>query len=236
MTKKKASKNSCPPIEDYAFLSDTQSGALVSRDGSVDWLCLPRFDSGACFAALLGEKENGCWRFEAKGKIKNRARRYRGDSMILETEIETAEGRVRFIDFMPPRGTNPDIVRIVEGLEGKVSLSMELIIRFGYGAVVPWVRRRYGGLEVIAGPDALILHTPIETRGADFKNGRGVHRGKGRSGAVRAHLVSIARDAAEGGEAGKSTARDRNLLATVGEKIRSQRPVAGRGHAFPAHA
>ncbi len=169
MTKKRAPKTNTTPIEDYAFLSDTQSGALISRDGSVDWLCLPRFDSGACFAALLGEKENGCWRFTPKGKIRNRSRRYRGDSMILETEVETAEGRVRFIDFMPLRGTNPDLVRIVEGVEGKVSIRMELIIRFDYGSVVPWVRRRYGGLEAIAGPDALILHTPIETHGEDLK-------------------------------------------------------------------
>ncbi len=137
MTKSKAKT---PRIEDYAFLSDTQSGALVSRAGSVDWMCLPRFDSGACFAALLGEKENGCWRFTPKGKIKRGARRYRGDTMILETELTTAEGTVRLIDFMPPRGTNPDIVRIVEGLEGKVHLQMELIIRFKYGSVVPWVR------------------------------------------------------------------------------------------------
>ncbi len=130
MTKKKPTKTPSAPIEDYAFLSDTQSGALISRNGSVDWLCLPRFDSGACFAALLGSEENGCWRFTPKGKIKRCARRYRGDTMILETEVETAEGRLRFIDFMPPRGTNPDLVRIVEGLEGKVTLRMELIIRF----------------------------------------------------------------------------------------------------------
>lgn len=169
MTKKQQAKTKSARIEDYAFLSDTQSGALVSRAGSVDWMCLPRFDSGACFAALLGEKENGCWRFTPKGKIKRCARRYRGDTMILETELTTAEGTVRLIDFMPPRGTNPDIVRIVEGLEGKVHLQMELIIRFDYGSVVPWVRRHHGGLEAIAGPDALILHTPIETHGEDLK-------------------------------------------------------------------
>ncbi len=158
-----------PSIEDYAFLSDTQSGALVSRDGSVDWLCLPRFDSGACFAALLGKKENGCWQFKPKGRIKKCARRYRGDSLILETEVETAEGAVRFIDFMPPRGTNPDIVRIIEGLKGRVTINMELIIRFDYGSIVPWVRQRHGGLEAVAGPDALILRTPIPTRGQDLK-------------------------------------------------------------------
>ena len=166
-------------IEDYAFISDTQSGALISRHGCIDWLCLPRFDSGACFAALLGGKENGTWTLTPQGKITGRERRYRGDSLILETELQTNEGTVRYIDFMPPRGTNPDIVRIIEGLTGTVTIRMELTIRFDYGSIVPWVRRRHGGLEAIAGPDALILHTPIETRGeglstvAEFTVGKG---------------------------------------------------------------
>ncbi len=155
-------------IEDYAFLSDTQTGALVSRDGCVDWLCLPRFDSPACFASLLGEKKNGHWRFFPKDKIEKTRRRYRGDTLILETEIETKNGAVRLIDFMPPRGENPDIIRIVEGLRGKMSMEMELIIRFDYGQIVPWVRRRHGGLEAIAGPDGLILRSPIETCGKDL--------------------------------------------------------------------
>jgi len=152
-------------IEDYGFLSDTQTCALVSRDGCVDWLCLPRFDSGACFASLLGKSENGHWRFLPKEKIDKITRRYRGDSLILETEIETASGVIRLIDFMPPRGENPDIIRIVEGLRGEVTLEMELIIRYDYGHVVPWVRKCHGGLEAIAGPDGLILRTPIETHG-----------------------------------------------------------------------
>ena len=155
-------------IEDYAFLSDTQTGALVSRDGSVDWLCIPRFDSPACFAALLGKKENGRWLFSPVEKIENLSRRYRGDTLILETDIETKNGAVRLIDFMPPRGENPDIVRIVEGVRGKVEMTMELIIRFDYGKIVPWVRKEHGGLEAIAGPDGLILRTQIETRGKDL--------------------------------------------------------------------
>ena len=166
-------------IEDYAFLSDTQSGALVSRDGCVDWLCLPRFDSGACFAALLGGPENGTWRLTPQGKIKNRERRYRGDTLILETDLHTSGGAVRYIDFMPPRGTNPDMVRIIEGLAGQATIRMELIIRFDYGSVVPWVRRRHGGLEAIAGPDGLILHTPVETRGEDLKTVAEFTVGKG---------------------------------------------------------
>ena len=155
-------------IEDYAFLSDTQTGALVSRDGCVDWLCFPRFDSGACFAALLGDRKNGQWKLAPTGEIKTTRRRYRGDTLILETEIETTDGTVRLIDFMPPRGDNPDIVRIVEGVRGMVRMRMELTIRFDYGHVVPWVRKKHGGLEAIAGPDALILRTPIETRGEDL--------------------------------------------------------------------
>ncbi len=162
-------------IEDYAFLSDTQTGALVSRDGCVDWLCLPRFDSGACFASLLGNTENGHWRFFPEEEVQTTRRRYRGDTLILETliletELETKDGAVRLIDFMPPRGENPDIIRIIEGLRGKVQMHMELVIRFDYGQVIPWVRRRKeaGGLEAIAGPDGLILRTPIETRGEDL--------------------------------------------------------------------
>ncbi|PYJ16280.1 MAG: glucoamylase [Verrucomicrobia bacterium] len=155
-------------IEDYAFLSDTQTGALVSRDGCIDWLCFPRFDSPACFASLLGDTKNGHWRFFPEEKIEETRRRYRGDSLILETEIETTNGAVRLIDFMPPRGENPDIIRIIEGLRGKVPMQLELIIRFDYGQIVPWVRKGHGGLEAIAGPDGLILRTPIETRGRDL--------------------------------------------------------------------
>src|ERR1051325_3300735 len=155
-------------IEDYAFLSDTQTGALVSRDGCVDWLCFPRFDSGACFASLLGNAKNGHWRFWPNEEIKETRRQYRGATLILETEIETGNGVVRLIDFMPPRGKNPDIIRIVEGVRGEVGMRMELIVRLEYGLVVPWVRKAHGGLEAIAGPDALILRTPVETRGQDL--------------------------------------------------------------------
>jgi GH15 family glucan-1,4-alpha-glucosidase len=161
--------NRSPPrIEDYAFLSDTQTSALVSREGSIDWLCFPRFDSPACFASLLGEKKNGCWLFTPAEEIKKLSRRYRGDTLIVETDIETDSGAVRLIDFMPPRGRNPDIVRIIEGLRGEVQLEMELIIRFGYGLLIPWVRKADDGLEAISGPDGLILRTPVETQGKDL--------------------------------------------------------------------
>ena len=155
-------------IEDYAFIGDTQTGALVSRDGCVDWLCFPRFDSGACFASLLGTRDNGHWRFWPKEEIDRTSRRYRGDALILETEIETKEGAVRLIDFMPPRGQNPDLIRIVEGIRGQVVMQMELIIRFDYGRTIPWVRTGHGGLEALAGPNGLILRTPVKTRGEDL--------------------------------------------------------------------
>lgn len=155
-------------IEDYAFLSDTQTGALVGRNGSIDWLCFPQFDSGACFAALLGDEKNGRWIFSPKEEVTKTRRRYSDGTLILETEIETAKGTVRVIDFMPPRGENPDIVRIVEGVSGEVGMTMELVIRFDYGRVVPWVRKRDHALEAIAGPDALVLRTPIETHGENL--------------------------------------------------------------------
>ena len=155
-------------IENYAFISDTQTGALVSRDGCIDWLCFPSFDSGACFAALLGDRMNGRWQMAPHEETSQLTRRYRDNTLILETEFETASGTVRLIDFMPPRGENPDIVRIVEGVRGSVEMEMELIIRFDYGRSIPWVRKKDHALEAIAGPDALVLHTPVQTHGKDL--------------------------------------------------------------------
>lgn len=155
-------------IEDYAMLGDTQSVALVGTDGSIDWLCLPRFDSGAVFAALLGTEEHGRWLITPVGDVRAVRRRYRPETLVLETELETAEGTVRLIDFMPPRGEAPDVVRIVEGVSGRVSVRMELRLRFDYGRVVPWVRRAEGALVAVAGPDSCWLRTPVETRGEDL--------------------------------------------------------------------
>ncbi|WP_127130205.1 glycoside hydrolase family 15 protein [Georgenia sp. SYP-B2076] len=155
-------------IEDYALLGDTQSAALVGRDGSIDWLCLPRFDSGAVFAALLGTEEHGRWLVSPVGEVRATRRRYQGETLILETEMDTAEGTVRLIDFMPPRGEAPDVVRIVEGVAGRVPMRMELRMRFDYGRVVPWVRRTEGALVAVAGPDSCWLRTPVQTRGEDF--------------------------------------------------------------------
>jgi GH15 family glucan-1,4-alpha-glucosidase len=157
-------------IEDYAVIGDLQTAALVSREGSIDWLCFPRFDSGACFAALLGDEENGRWVIEPNVAVKGVRRRYRGDSLILETEWQTPNGVARVYDFMPPRGTAPDVVRIVEGVEGEVEMRTELLIRFDYGSIVPWVRRWDDGARVaVGGPDALCLRTPVELRGENMR-------------------------------------------------------------------
>jgi GH15 family glucan-1,4-alpha-glucosidase len=155
-------------IEGYALIGDLQTAALVGRDGSIDWLCLPRFDSGACFAALLGEPRHGRWLLAPSGEIRRSSRRYRGDSLVLETEFETEEGRVEVVDCMPPRARDPNLVRVVHGLSGRVSMHMELVIRFDYGSVVPWVRRLGGGLWAVAGPDALSLQSDVEVSGRDL--------------------------------------------------------------------
>ena len=158
------------PLEDYALIGDCETAALVSRAGSIDWLCWPRFDSAACFAALLGGPEHGRWLIEAADEGARITRRYRGNTLILETRIETAGGAVLVIDFMPPRGRNSDIVRLVRGERGRVRMRMELVLRFDYGRTIPWVTRMEDGtLRAIAGPDMVTLHTPAEIHGEDLK-------------------------------------------------------------------
>jgi GH15 family glucan-1,4-alpha-glucosidase len=150
-------------IEDYALLGDLQTTALVGRTGSVDWLCFPRFDSSSCFGALLGGPEHGRWLLAPADSTQPATWRYRDDTLILETEWQTPSGRVRVIDFMPPRETKPDIVRIVEGLEGSVQMRTELVMRFDYGSVIPWVRRIDDAtLVALGGPDGLVLRTPVD--------------------------------------------------------------------------
>jgi GH15 family glucan-1,4-alpha-glucosidase len=159
-----------PRIEDYALIGDLQTAALVSRSGSIDWLCFPRFDSGACFAALLGTEENGRWVMEPNTAPRHVRRRYRPGTLVLETVWETAGGAVRVLDFMPPREKSPDVVRIVEGLRGRVEMRSELVIRFDYGSIVPWVRRMNGNARVaLGGPDGLCLRTPVAIRGEDMR-------------------------------------------------------------------
>jgi GH15 family glucan-1,4-alpha-glucosidase len=157
-------------IEDYALIGDLQAAALVSRTGSIDWLCFPRFDSGACFASLLGNDENGHWVVEPADAARRVSRRYRGESLILETEWETSTGAARVVDFMPPRGAAPDVVRIVEGIRGRVQMRTELVIRFDYGSILPWVQRTDGQARIaIGGPDALLFRTPVSIRGEDMR-------------------------------------------------------------------
>ncbi len=158
------------PIEDYALIGDTHTAGLVGLDGSIDWLCFPRFDSGACFAALLGTPDNGRWLVAPQGEARRTRRRYRPGTLVLETEFETAHGTARVIDCMPHRehGSGEevsDVVRIVEGVAGRVPMRTELVIRFDYGWIVPWVRHLRECLHAVGGPDALCLTTPVDLRG-----------------------------------------------------------------------
>jgi GH15 family glucan-1,4-alpha-glucosidase len=161
-------------IEDYAMIGDCYTAALVSRDGSIDWLCLPRFDSSACFAALLGNPEHGRWLLTPVGEIRSIRRRYREGTLVLDTEYETDDGVVVVTDCMPVRVQAPDLIRVVEGKRGQVRMRMELIIRFDYGSNIPWIQPVSGGFSAIAGPDCLELITPLPLQrhnsaiGADF--------------------------------------------------------------------
>ncbi len=163
-------------IEDYALVGDTHTAAIVGRDGSIDWLCLPRFDSAACFARLVGDGRNGFWRIAPAASpqpgdgppMLATSRRYVGNTLVLETDFALDGGTVRVTDCMPVRERSPEIVRIVQGLSGRVDMRMDLVVRFGYGADLPWVRRLDGMLTAVAGPDALALWTPVEVRGEDM--------------------------------------------------------------------
>jgi GH15 family glucan-1,4-alpha-glucosidase len=156
------------PIEDYALIGDGETAALVSRRGSIDWLCMPRFDSPACFAALVGGPEHGRWRLAPRDGGRSAQRRYRDTTLVLETEFESAEGAVTVVDCMPRRDGPPVVARQVIGRRGRVAMRMDLVIRFDYGAVVPWVRRVPGGIRAVAGPDALTLVTDVATHGEDL--------------------------------------------------------------------
>jgi GH15 family glucan-1,4-alpha-glucosidase len=156
------------PIEDYALIGDTRTAALVGRNGSIDWLCLPRFDSEACFAAVLGEPRHGRWSLAPAGGSNQVTRRYLDGTLVLETEFATGTGTVRLVDCMPPDEDIPNVIRVVEGVDGQVAMRMELVIRFDYGWIVPWVRTVDGALRAVGGPDALTLHTPVTTHGENL--------------------------------------------------------------------
>ena len=157
------------PIEDYALIGDCKTAALVGRDGSIDWLCWPRFDSAACFAGLLGTADNGRWLIAPDQPVLDVSRRYHPGTLVLETKFQTEAGRAAVIDFMP-RADGANLVRIVIGLSGRVAFRTELVVRFSYGAIVPWVNRLDDGtINAIAGPERLVLRTPVELYGEDLK-------------------------------------------------------------------
>jgi GH15 family glucan-1,4-alpha-glucosidase len=158
-------KSTYAPIESYAVIGDCETAALVGLDGSIDWLCWPRFDSDACFARLLGSEDNGRWMLAPAGKVEKTTRKYRDHTLILETTFEADDFAVMLIDFMPVRGTNSDIVRIVKGIRGSAPMKMELSLRFDYGTTVPWVTRVDGAIHAIAGPDLVVLRTAAPLTG-----------------------------------------------------------------------
>ena len=156
-------------IEDYALIGDCETAALVDKNGSIDWLCWPSFSSEACFAALLGTQENGYWKIAPRSTNFKVSRRYRDHTLILETTFEHKDGAIRLIDFMPVRGLNSDVVRIVEGIRGTLDVRMELALRFDYGRTIPWVTRIEDGIRAVAGPNLAVLHSCVPVRGEDLK-------------------------------------------------------------------
>src|SRR5215831_15401837 len=156
-------------IEDYALIGDCEAAALVARNGSLDWLCWPRFDSDACFAALLGSEDHGHWLIAPRDPAASVTRRYRQNTLILETRFECSEGAVTLVDFMPLQGTRSSVVRLVVGERGRVTMGTKLVVRFGYGAIVPWVTRLDDGtLRAVAGPDMVVLRTPVQLTGQNL--------------------------------------------------------------------
>ena len=164
-------------IEDYALIGDCHSAALVGRDGSIDWLCWPRFDSGACFASILGTPEHGRWLLAPAPARAGGAeplaigRAYHGDTLILQSVFRTGTGAVAVVDFMPVRDGTPQLVRVVRGLRGTVDMRMELVLRFDYGLIVPWVRKLEdgSGIRAVGGPDMVVLRAPVPMEGEDLK-------------------------------------------------------------------
>lgn len=157
-----------PRIEDYALLGDTHKAALVNKNGSIDWLCLPLFDAAATFAAVLGNEADGRWQIAPYEHVRATRRRYRGDTLVLETDFDTAAGSIRLVDFMPPRRKVPDVMRLVEGVRGRVRVHMDLTVRFHHGLIGPWLRHTDGARAAIAGRERVWLRTPVETRDEGF--------------------------------------------------------------------
>ena len=215
-------------IEDYALIGDLQTSALVGRDGSIDWACFPRFDSGACFAALLGTPDHGRWILAPRSDAWRGERRYHPRTLVLETEWETDTGAVRVLDFMPPRGKAPDIVRIVEGVRGHVEMFSELVVRFDYGGTIPWVRRTDGRADRGGRTRRPLLPDPGRASRREHAHDRRVRRQEGRAGAVRAHLVSVEPAAAPSDRRRARAGRDDRLLGGLGREVPLHGQVEGR--------
>ena len=213
------------PIEDYALVGNLSTAALIGRGGAVDWFCPPRFDAGACFAALVGDGGNGCWRLAPAGEHAT-SRRYLPDTLVLETVHETADGAVEVVDFMPYSGTNgtTDLVRLVRGRKGRVEMATEIVLRFDYGSVVPWVRHGDEGMRAIGGPDAVVIRTPVRLKGADFRTSGRFTVAAGETvpfvlTCFRSHLAdpaAIDPEAAAGGDGRPGGANGPGSAATTG--------------------
>jgi GH15 family glucan-1,4-alpha-glucosidase len=198
------------PLEDYAMIGDGHTVAIVGKNGSIDWLCLPRFDSPSIFTRMLGGEHHGYWQIAPAGGVREVRRRYRDDTLVLETDFETEDGEVRIIDLMPMRGKRVDVLRIVEGRGGRVPMRMDLALRFDYGNIVPFVTRTEGRLLAVGGPDAVLLETPVQNHGEGFSAEAGARlRGRSR--------------------------RDREVLAQVVVPVGAGRDLAGRGPALAHH-
>ncbi len=227
------------PIEDYALIGDLQSAALVSRDGSIDWLCLPRFDSEACFAALLGDERYGYWQIAPARDFTRIRRRYRPGTLVLETEFTTASGVVRLTDCMPPRSGDPVLIRLVEGVAGRVDMRMTLAARFEYGLTLPRVRQQDAARRIVAGGQSLWVFSPLGGPHGRHGPGRPLHGRRGRPGAGGGGVAAVA-PASAGTAAGQCPRRaDRHLVAAVGGGAASRGPgsrrMAGRGDPVTDH-
>ncbi len=217
-------------IEDYALIGDCATAALVGRNGSIDWLCLPRFDSPACFAALLGQPEHGRWLIAPADSRHRVERRYLDGSLVLATTFETSAGAVELIDFFRPRHGPLNLVRLVRGLRGRVAMCVEFILRFDYGSMVPWVEPLpEGGISAIAGPEQVVLRTSVPLRREDLKT-------IGEFDPVRVDLWAVQSAAATAGRCRAGPAQCARLLATVVRPMRPGGTVDRHRQTLPSRA
>ena len=223
-------------IADYASIGNLRTAALVGRDGSIDWLCVPRFDDAACFCALLGAPEQGRWLLAPARAVRRATRRYRDRTLILETEFETSTGAVCVTDFMPTWHERTDVVRIVTGLRGRVPMRMELVLRFGYGSVIPWVRRVDGALLATSGPHSAEVRAGVDTHGEDFRTVADFTVGKRRAHAVRDHVLSIARAAAAAHRSIRDARRGADPAGCMVHAMHVRRPLGRRRRRARAYA